>query len=70
VILTILTWMGDILVPALGLPGVLHDLALTTHYGLPMLGRWDGVGIVASILIGVAGIVLGAWGMRRRDLDA
>ena len=67
-VLTIVIWFVDIIVPALGLPAVVHDLALTAHYGLPMLGQWDPVGIVASLGLAVAGIALGAWGFRRRDL--
>ncbi len=68
-ILTILIWFVDIIVPALGLPGIVHDLALTAHYGLPMLGQWDAVGVVASLLLGVGGVAIGAWGFTRRDLS-
>ncbi len=69
-VLTIVIWFVDIIVPALGLPDVVHDLALTAHYGLPMLGQWDPVGIVVSIGLAVVGIAVGAWGFRRRDLRA
>jgi len=67
-ILTVLIWFVDIIVPAFGLPDVVHDLALTAHYGLPMLGQWDPVGIVASLVLGIGGVALGAWGFSRRDL--
>ena len=43
-------------------------LALTSHYGFTMLGQWDPVGIVASVVLAVGGVALGAWGFRRRDL--
>jgi hypothetical protein len=33
-----------------------------------MLGQWDVVGIVASVVIAVGGVLLGAWGFARRDL--
>jgi hypothetical protein len=33
-----------------------------------MLGQWDPVGIVASVVLAVGGVALGAWGFRRRDL--
>jgi ABC-2 type transport system permease protein len=68
VVITILTWFADIIAPALKLPDVVHQLALTAHYGLPMLGQWDGAGVVASLVIAVAGVAVGAWGFRRRDL--
>jgi ABC-2 type transport system permease protein len=67
-IIVIVTWFLDILAPAMNLPDVVHDLALTAHYGQPMLGQWDGTGIVASVVLGVVGVAIGAWGFRRRDL--
>jgi uncharacterized protein (TIGR03382 family) len=33
-----------------------------------MLGDWDPVGIVTSIVLAVGGVALGALGFRRRDL--
>ncbi len=67
-ILTIVIWFLDIIGPALGLPAVVQDLALTAHYGQPMLGVWDPVGIVASLVLGFGGLAIGAWGFTRRDL--
>jgi putative exporter of polyketide antibiotics len=67
-IVTIVIWFLDIIAPALGLSDVVHQLALTAHYGLPMLGQWDPVGIVASLALLVGGVLLGAWGFARRDL--
>jgi hypothetical protein len=67
-IITILTWFLDILAPAFKLPDAVHALALTSHYGFTMLGQWDPVGIVASAVLAVGGVLLGAWGFRRRDL--
>jgi len=67
-LLTILTWLVDILAPAFKLPDALHQLALTAHYGLPMLGHWDVVGIVASLLLAFGGLAVGAWGVNRRDI--
>jgi ABC-2 type transport system permease protein len=68
-ILTILIWFVDIIAPPLGLPDALHELALTAHFGLPMLGQWDAVGIVASIALGLGGVAIGAWGFGRRDVQ-
>jgi polyether ionophore transport system permease protein len=67
-ILTIVIWFDDIIAPALGLPAVVQDLALTAHYGQPMLGVWDPVGIVASLALAFGGVAIGAWGFTRRDL--
>jgi len=67
-LLTILTWLVDILAPAFKLPDAIHQLALTAHYGLPMLGHWDVVGIVASLLLAFGGLAVGAWGFNRRDI--
>lgn len=67
-LITIVTWFIDIIAPALKLPDVVHQLALTSHYGFTMLGQWDPVGIVASVVLAVGGVALGAWGFKRRDL--
>jgi ABC-2 type transport system permease protein len=67
-LLTVITWFVGILGPALGLPDAVRELALTTHYGQPMLGVWDPVGIVASLGLAVGGVAIGAWGFKRRDL--
>jgi putative exporter of polyketide antibiotics len=67
-LLVVATFLLDLLAPALDLPDALHELALTAHFGEPMIGRWDAAGVVASIAIAVGGVLLGAWGMRRRDV--
>jgi ABC-2 type transport system permease protein len=68
VVFVIVTWFIQLLGPLLGLPQFVQDLALTTHFGQPMVGEWNPVGIVASLLLAVGGIALGAWGFARRDL--
>jgi hypothetical protein len=60
--------MIDILVPALDLPEWVRDFALASHYGEPMLGNWNPVGIAASLALALGGLALGAWGFSRRDL--
>jgi len=64
----IATFLIALLAPALKLPDLIQQLALTTHLGQPMIGVWDPAGMVACAVIAVGGIALGAWGMRRRDL--
>ena len=60
--------MIEILVPALDLPRWVLDLNLNSHYGEPMVGNWDWVGVVVSIGLAVGGLLIGAWGFSRRDL--
>ena len=62
------TYLIGLLAPPLGLPDWVHQLALTAHFGQPMAGQWDVVGIVASVVIATAGILIGSWGMARRDV--
>ncbi len=62
------TYLVDLLAPALGLPDWVHQLALTAHLGQPMAGSWDLVGVGACLVIAVGGVLLGAWGMKRRDV--
>jgi ABC-2 type transport system permease protein len=62
------TYLVGLLAPPLGLPDWVHQLALTTHFGQPMAGQWDAVGVVACVALAVGGILLGAWGMARRDI--
>lgn len=61
-------FMIEILVPALDLPRWVLDLTLSSHYGEPMVGNWDWVGIVVSLGLAVGGLLVGAWGFSRRDL--
>jgi ABC-2 type transport system permease protein len=68
VVFVIVTWFISLLGPLLDLPQFVQDLALTTHYGQPMVGSWDAVGIIASLVLAVGGIALGTWGFARRDL--
>jgi ABC-2 type transport system permease protein len=67
-VVTVVTWFIDIVGPALHLPDAVQALALSAHYGQPMLGQWDGTGIVASLVLAVGGALIGAWGFARRDL--
>ena len=62
------TYLVDFIVPAFKLPDWLHQLALTAHLGQPMIGRWDVPGMVACVAIAAGGLLIGAWGIRRRDI--
>ncbi len=65
----IATFLVYLLAPALDLPDWVAQLALTGHLGQPMIGTWDWGGIAVCVAISVGGILLGAWGMARRDVD-
>jgi ABC-2 type transport system permease protein len=68
-VLVIATYLVDLLAPPLNLPDWVHQLALTAHFGTPMLGQWDVVGVVACLALAVGGTILGAWGVKRRDIS-
>lgn len=67
---TVGTFLLDTLAPILRLPGWVSDLALTTHLGAPVIGRWNAVGIALCLALAVGGLAIGVLGMRRRDLAA
>jgi ABC-2 type transport system permease protein len=68
--LTVAMFLDTILALALRLPSWVADLALGTHYGKPIVGIWDPVGIVASLVLAIGGLGVGAWGLARRDVRA
>ena len=67
-VVVVATYLIDLLAPALTLPDWFHQLALTAHFGQPMIGHWDPVGVAAYVVTAVGGILLGAWGVGRRDV--
>ena len=66
--IVIATFLIELLAPALNLPDLIQQLALTSHLGQPMVGVWDPAGMIACVVLAVGGLAIGAWGMRRRDL--
>ena len=68
--ITILSFLLVILATALELPDWVADLALSAHYGQPMIGAWDVSGVVASFVLAFGGLLVGAWGLSRRDVRA
>ncbi len=62
------TYLVDLIAPPLKLPDWVHQLALTAHLGQPMIGAWDVPGVIACAVIAVGGVLIGAWGMQRRDV--
>ena len=68
-LIVVATYLVDLIAPPLKLPEWVHQLALTAHLGQPMVGHWDVPGVVACVAIAAGGVLLGAWGMARRDVD-
>jgi ABC-2 type transport system permease protein len=68
VALTLITWLVDLVGGDLGIADWIHQLALSTHMGQPMVGVWDGTGVVACLVLAIAGLAVGTWGFARRDL--
>jgi ABC-2 type transport system permease protein len=67
-VFVVFTYLIALLGPALKLPDWVQQLALTTHLGKPMIGVWDWVGMTLCVGLAVGGLLIGAWGMARRDL--
>jgi ABC-2 type transport system permease protein len=68
-LIVVASYLIDLIAPPLNLPDWVHQLALTAHLGQPMVGQWDVAGITACLVLGVGGVLIGAWGMTRRDVQ-
>lgn len=64
----IATFLLDTLAPVLRLPDWVAQLALTSHLGEPMIGRWDLSGVVACVALAILGLAAAARGMAQRDI--
>jgi ABC-2 type transport system permease protein len=62
------SFLLDTLGEALGLPDAILELSVYRHLGQPMAGTYDVVGIGAALVLAVGGLLIGAWGLQRRDL--
>jgi putative exporter of polyketide antibiotics len=68
IVLTVGSFLITLFATALKLPDWVADLALGSHYGKPLVGDWDPVGVVASLVLAFGGLAVGAWGLTRRDI--
>jgi putative exporter of polyketide antibiotics len=68
-VFVVVTYLIQLIAPVFKAPDWITNLALTVHYGLPMAGQWDVWGVIGSLVIAVGGILIGAWGIRRRDVS-
>ena len=66
--LVIASFLLELLGNALNLPDVIVDLSLNRHLGQPIAGSYDPFGIIVGLGLAVGGLLLGAWGLTRRDL--
>jgi polyether ionophore transport system permease protein len=64
----IATFVLDTLGTALDLPDAILDLSIFKHLGQPMAGTYDVVGIAVAAILAIGGLLIGAWGMQRRDV--
>ena len=62
----VVTYLIDLLIPALNLPSDVRQIALTAHLGQPMIGVWDWAGVAACVVLALGGLSIGAWGFTRR----
>jgi len=67
--IVIATFVIDILAPALKWPDWVHQLALSSHLGQPMIGTWDWPGMIACVVIALGGVALAGFGIGRRDVE-
>jgi ABC-2 type transport system permease protein len=68
--LTIGFYLLDFLGAALNLPEAVTWFSLSNHLGQPVLGEWDVPGMIACAVLAVGGVIVGAWGLSRRDVGA
>jgi ABC-2 type transport system permease protein len=68
VVVVVVTYLLDLLIPALGLPNDVRQVALTAHLGQPMIGVWDWAGVAGCVALALGGLAIGAWGFARREL--
>jgi putative exporter of polyketide antibiotics len=61
-------YLLDFLGNALRLPDAILELSLVKHLGQPIVGTYDASGLIACAVLALGGIVVGAWGLARRDL--
>ncbi len=66
--LVIVTFLLDTLGTALDLPDPILDLSLYRHIGQPLVGIIEPVGVAIAIVMTVGGLLVGAWGLQRRDV--
>jgi putative exporter of polyketide antibiotics len=67
-LVVIVTFVLDTLGAALDLPEWVLDLSIYRHLGQPMAGQTEVLGVAIALVLIVAGLAVGAWGLQRRDV--
>jgi ABC-2 type transport system permease protein len=62
-------YFWDVVGSIFRLPAEVTSLSLTHHLGRPMAGAYDWPGMTLLLALALGGLVLGAWGLGRRDLS-
>lgn len=68
-VVAVADFLADVIAPILRAPDWVEQLALTAHLGKPIIGVWDMGGVIVCLAVAVGGLAVGAWGMRRRDVQ-
>jgi len=61
-------YLFELIGSILRLPDQVLDLALNRHLGQPIIGAYDGPGLLACAALAFGGLAVGALGLRRRDI--
>ena len=61
-------YLFELIGSILRLPDQVLDLALNRHLGQPIIGTFDGPGLVACAVLAIGGLAVCAIGLRRRDI--
>jgi ABC-2 type transport system permease protein len=62
------SYVIDLFGPVLGLPADVSNFALIRHFGQPMVGQYNEVGIALAVVLAIGGLVVGALAFARRDV--
>ena len=67
-VLAFATFLLELIGGIVGFPDWVMQLSLMHHLGHPMTGSFDAPGIVLMAGLSVGGLLVGAWGIGRRDI--
>ncbi len=62
------SYLIELIGSILGLPDWFLGLSLNHHLGRPIVGQFDPFGLTLMTVLAFGGLIVGAWGLRRRDV--